>query len=54
MTVHRQLVSPTSLTSLGMRVTGLEPGEWIVTAGVDYLNEGQEIRILEEAGAEIP
>lgn len=54
MTVHRQQVSPVDLTSLGMRVTGVQQGQWIVTAGVDYLNEGQTVRILGEAGAEDP
>jgi len=26
------------------RVSGVEPGEWIVIAGVEYLREGQKVR----------
>jgi hypothetical protein len=39
------------LTALGIRVTsGLKPGEWIATAGVHTLREGQQVRILHEHG----
>ena len=31
-----------------MITEGLEQGEWIATAGVHYLREGMEVRILEE------
>ena len=30
---------------------GLELGEWVVTAGVSYLQEGQKVRFLEEDGS---
>jgi RND family efflux transporter MFP subunit len=48
MTVHQQPVTPGTLTSLGMRVKGVNAGQLIVTAGVDYLDEGQKIRLLGE------
>ena len=53
-TVRKQLVKPGTLTSIGIRVTGLDAGQWIATAGVDYLQEGQEIKILQEPGGETP
>ena len=28
---------------------GIEPGEWLVTAGVHSLEEGRKVRILDEA-----
>jgi len=46
--VSRRNVVTGNLTDRGIRVReGLEPGEWIVTAGVHYLFEGQQVRILE-------
>ena len=50
-TVRRQPVTPSTLTSLGMRVKGVDAGQLIVTAGVDYLDEGQKIRLLDEPEA---
>ena len=35
-------------TPRGVRVQGLAPGDRIATAGVHYLREGQEARILEQ------
>ena len=32
---------------------GLKPGEWIATAGVHYLNEGQQVRILSQKSEEV-
>jgi hypothetical protein len=32
---------------------GIEPGEWIATAGVHYLKEGQEVRILSASTEEV-
>ena len=32
---------------------GIEPGEWIATAGVHYLKEGQEVRILSASKEEV-
>lgn len=49
MTVAQRDVQAGQLTSTGIQVTsGLEPGEWIVTAGVNSLKQGQKIRILEQ------
>lgn len=46
--VSRRNVVTGNLTDRGIRVReGLEPGEWIATAGVHYLFEGQQVRILE-------
>jgi hypothetical protein len=37
------------LTDQGVPVEeGLTPGDWVVTAGVSYLAEGQTVRLLEE------
>ncbi len=44
--VRRKQVHPGELTPYGVKVPGLEPGQWIATAGVHYLSEGQEVRIL--------
>ena len=47
-TVRRREVSVGELTSRGITVTkGLTPGEWIATAGVHYLREGQKVRLLQ-------
>ncbi len=47
-TVSRRAVTTKDLTERGVRVTeGLEPGEWIATAGVHYLREGQPVRLLD-------
>ena len=49
--VSRRAVSPGMLTNHGLRLTsGVEPGEWVVTAGVNYLSEGQQVRILRTQG----
>lgn len=45
--VHRHEVKIVNLTEDGAMVTGLEQGAWIVTAGVNSLVEGQQVRILE-------
>ncbi len=48
-TVSRRKVTAGELTERGIRVTdGLSPGEWIATAGVHYLREGQQVRLLDE------
>lgn len=48
MQVAQRAVTTGSLTNQGILVRdGLEPGEWVVTAGVNSLKEGQKIRILE-------
>lgn len=47
-TVTRREVSIGVVTDIGMRITaGLQTEEWIATAGVNYLTEGQQVRILE-------
>ena len=46
--VSRREVVTGTLSANGVEVTsGLEPGEWIATAGVNYVREGQKVRILE-------
>lgn len=50
-TVHQREVTARNLSDGGVIVDeGLKPGEWVVTAGVHYLTEGQEVRILGETG----
>jgi RND family efflux transporter MFP subunit len=51
MTVKRRPVKVESLSEGGIRVLeGLAIGEWIAIAGVNYLREGQQVRILESEG----
>jgi RND family efflux transporter MFP subunit len=52
MTVGLQPVTQVRLTSTGMRVKGLSVGQLIATAGVDYLKDGQKVRMLPESGEE--
>ena len=48
-TVSRRAVILGELTNTGIPVTnGVKSGEWIVTAGVSYLQEGQQVKILQE------
>ena len=42
------------MTPMGILVQGIEPGEWIATAGVHYLQEGQEVRSLLDAQGRSP
>lgn len=47
--VSRRAVTTGELTPVGMAVTeGLATGEWVVTAGVHSLREGQQVRIVSE------
>ncbi len=47
--VNRREITTGALTDHGIRVTkGLTPGEWIATAGVNYLSENQKVKILEK------
>ncbi len=49
MTVKRRVVVPDEITARGMRLKeGLETGEWVVTAGVYSLVEGQKVRISQQ------
>jgi RND family efflux transporter MFP subunit len=48
-TVSRREVITGELTDYGIQVhEGLKPGEWVVTAGVSYLTEGQNVKLLGE------
>ena len=44
--VARRQVEVGSLTNTGILVKGVKTGEWIATAGVNTLVEGQQVRIL--------
>ena len=47
-TVSKREVTTGELTDLGIKIlTGVEAGEWIATAGVNYLREGQQVRLLD-------
>jgi RND family efflux transporter MFP subunit len=49
MTVKRREVTVGELTDHGVQIkAGLEPGEWIATAGVFYLFEDRQVRILDD------
>jgi len=50
MTVHARPVVPGEITTGGIRVQGLKPGERVVTAGVHMLREGQKVRLFEPEG----
>ena len=48
MTVSKRYVDPRWVTDTKLiLVDSIEPGDWVVTAGVHYLEEGQKIRIME-------
>ena len=49
--VSRRKIDTGPLTPGGVSVVeGIKPGEWIVTAGVHSLRDGQTVRILQEGG----
>ena len=51
-TVSRREVVSTLLGDTGVVIKeGVKPGEWIATAGVHFLKEGQKVRIIEPPGA---
>ncbi|NQU21811.1 MAG: efflux RND transporter periplasmic adaptor subunit [Candidatus Nealsonbacteria bacterium] len=50
----RKEVDRHELTTLGVRVTGLAKGQLIAIAGVHYLEEGREVRILGQSTEEEP
>ena len=53
-TVSKRPVTVSELLDSGIAVTdGLAPGEWIATAGVHYLQEGQQVRILSKSSKEV-
>ncbi len=45
-TVSRREVTPGGLTDRGLMVQGLKLGDWIATAGVHHLREGQKVRLM--------
>ncbi len=48
MTVQQRQIEPGNLTDRGVSVkSGLQSGDWIVTAGVHFLKEGQKIKLLQ-------
>jgi RND family efflux transporter MFP subunit len=49
MTTKRHTVSTGEMTPRGIFVTGLEPGQWVATAGVHFLREGQKVTILDNS-----
>jgi RND family efflux transporter MFP subunit len=52
--VSKREVKTGELISSGITVLeGIEPGAWIATAGVHYLKEGQEVRILSSSAEEV-
>jgi len=53
-TTRRQAVRLGELTPRGIRVAGVAAGQWIATAGVHYLEDGQTVKILPEPGSEAP
>lgn len=53
-TVSKRKVTTGTLLDSGVGITdGLKPGEWIATAGVHYLKEGQQVRILAQTATEV-
>jgi RND family efflux transporter MFP subunit len=47
MTLTRREIIPGKLTGRGLKVKGIQPGQWIAVAGVELLREGQKVTILE-------
>ncbi|WP_164101031.1 efflux RND transporter periplasmic adaptor subunit [Candidatus Laterigemmans baculatus] len=45
--VQPRAVAVLETTPYGLRISGVEPGEWVVTAGVHYLKAGQAVRLPE-------
>ena len=44
--VHAQSVNVLGTTPYGLSVSGLKLDQWIVTAGVHYLEESQPVRLM--------
>ena len=52
--VSKREVKTGKLLESGIEVLeGIQPGEWIATAGVHYLKEGQQIRVLSSSAEEV-
>ena len=45
--VARREVQVERLTAFGVRISGVKPGERIVTVGVHHLREGQKVKLLD-------
>ncbi len=53
-TVSRRAVKIGALLDSGIAIAdGLKPGEWVATAGVHYLREGQPVRIQAQVAKEV-
>jgi multidrug efflux pump subunit AcrA (membrane-fusion protein) len=48
-TVRRRQVQTRGVDARGVFVQGIEPGQVIITAGVHYLQEGQEVRLMDQS-----
>jgi len=49
--VSRREVELGVMTATGIQVSGLDTGLWIATAGVHFLVEGQQVRIMADTSA---
>jgi hypothetical protein len=49
--VHAQNVKVLGTTPYGLSVSGVKLEQWIVTAGVHYLEENQQVRLLSDSEA---
>ena len=47
--VSRQKVAKGKVTQQGVSVTGLTAGQWVVTAGVHFLDDGEQVRLPDDA-----
>ena len=51
--LSRRDVEVRQLSRFGVLIkSGLEPGEWILTKGVNSVEEGEVVRIIDESGEE--
>jgi multidrug efflux pump subunit AcrA (membrane-fusion protein) len=51
-TVQSREITVLGTTPFGINVSGVEVGEWVVNAGVHYLDENQTVRLLTETAEE--
>jgi RND family efflux transporter MFP subunit len=53
-TVTRREVTTGALLDTGIIVkTGIEPGEWVATAGVNFIRDGQKVRLIKPSAEEV-
>jgi hypothetical protein len=45
--ISRRAITSIEITTGGVKADGVSPGEVIVTAGVEYLHEGQKVRLMD-------